>query len=263
MGDAGAILPELPAESVDLILTDPPYGVNYQSNRRPKDERFPRILNDANLDWAPHILSECHRILKPDRQAYFFCTWRTFAKWDEIIRRSPFEKVLGVFVWDKMVHGSGDLYGGLAVATEWIIFLSKGRRLWDRDFPSVYGGIKGGSPSAQRNRPADIIQIPRISPQLLHHPAQKPVELYRYLIELSTEPGELVCDPFAGTFTAARACKTQSSIVFPDRRLSDKQPRDYFCIELDPDYERFISGGPNESLFSSTNEQGKGLQPLV
>lgn len=50
-GDCFEINKSIPSESIDLILTDPPYGMEFQSGRR--EEKHDKIANDDNLDWLP------------------------------------------------------------------------------------------------------------------------------------------------------------------------------------------------------------------
>ena len=66
----------MPAKSVDLIVTDPPYLINYKSNRRVVKEKFDRIQNDKNAEQIiQDALSEYYRILKDDSAIYMFCSW--------------------------------------------------------------------------------------------------------------------------------------------------------------------------------------------
>ena len=68
-GDCVEIMRQMPANSVDLILTDPPYLVNY----RDRDGRS--IQNDANADWLKPAMAEAYRVLKQDRLAIMFYGW--------------------------------------------------------------------------------------------------------------------------------------------------------------------------------------------
>lgn len=222
-GDCLEIMPYIPAESVDLILTDPPYGMNYQSQRRPKSKRFDKLSNDNTIDWFPEFIHQAYRILKPDRHAYIFCTWRNYPSLYWMVKTTPF-KINGIVVWNKLSHGSGDLHSGLAPLHEWIFFLSKGRRLWNRK-----EGLDQCEIKRKNGRPYDIWSVERIAGTKIVHPTEKPVKLLRHAIEYSTGPGELVFDPFAGSFSTAKACLTRESVT------GDIEHRDYCCIELEGD----------------------------
>lgn len=66
---------QLPDECIDLIVTDPPYLMNYRTNHRQnKDHRFCKpILNDTNEKLITDYIKECYRILKNDSACYMFC----------------------------------------------------------------------------------------------------------------------------------------------------------------------------------------------
>ena len=70
-GDCLEFLKDIPDKSVDLILTDPPYGIGFQSNYR--KQRFKKIENDTNIliEW----LDEAKRILKDTGAIYCFTRW--------------------------------------------------------------------------------------------------------------------------------------------------------------------------------------------
>ena len=76
-GDCFKILPEISNESIDLILTDPPYGINYKTNyRKNKEHEFcSEIKDDDNLEWLPEFVKQSSRVLKNDRALYSFCSF--------------------------------------------------------------------------------------------------------------------------------------------------------------------------------------------
>ncbi|HIC32452.1 hypothetical protein FT986_11815 [Mesonia sp. K4-1] len=59
--------------SVDLVLTDPPYGISYRSNKR--NNRHKRMPNDNNLDWLNSWVKEIKRVCKEEAHLYVFCSW--------------------------------------------------------------------------------------------------------------------------------------------------------------------------------------------
>lgn len=66
----------IPDKSVDLIVTDPPYLINYQSSRRKKEDRFSKIKNDVDSHgMIAEVIAESHRVLKDDTAIYMFCSW--------------------------------------------------------------------------------------------------------------------------------------------------------------------------------------------
>jgi site-specific DNA-methyltransferase (adenine-specific) len=217
-GDCFEKLAELPPASVDLVLTDPPYGIDYQSNRRVKREKLPKFENDIDLNWVEGWVEQVHRVLKDDRHFYCFTRFDTYPVFFSAIQAKF--KVKNCLIWVKNNHGSGDLDGSYAPQSEMIIFAVKGRRL-----------LNG-------TRESDVLSHDNIPSAHRHHATQKPVDLLRVLIEKSTEPGELVLDPFAGVGSTGLAC------LDTHRSHGDHFARNYHLIELNSDFVRKgIEGG--------------------
>jgi hypothetical protein len=129
LGDCLVEIPKLPDNSIDCLITDPPYGIDYQSNRRIVNEQLPKL--DGDQDQAFDLLEKMCQLVqskvKVNSHLYFFTTWKVYSKFEAII--SKFFEINNVLVWDKVNHGSGDLEGNYSERYELIIFASKGRRL--------------------------------------------------------------------------------------------------------------------------------------
>jgi site-specific DNA-methyltransferase (adenine-specific) len=168
-------------ESINFIIADPPYGVDFQSGRAPKARRKDKIANDK----SPFIwwLYDAFRILT-DGGGGLLC----FSRWDvqqvfiDAMKIAGFA-VKSVIVWDRVVHGMGDLKSAFAPRYDTCIFAVKGSYA----FPN--------------GRPTDVIQCQRLDGAKLTHSNEKPVELMRRLIESTTKPNDLILDPFAGSGT--------------------------------------------------------------
>ena len=186
-GDAFELLPQIPDGSVDLLLTDPPYGIDYQSNRRIVMPKLPKIAGDVDLSWLPDFVKEAYRVLKNNRHFYCFCRWDTYPIFKTIIERRF--QVKNALIWVKNNHGSGDLTGAYAPKYEMMIFACKGRR------------------KLNDKRESDILQCPTVSSKARRHPTQKPLDLLEFLIRKSTKKGEIVLDPFAGVGSTAKAAR--------------------------------------------------------
>jgi len=160
---------ELPANSVDFILTDPPYLVNY------RDRTGRSIQNDANDDWLRPAMGEAYRVLKQDRVAIMFYSWTKvdtfFAAW----KSAGFHPV-GHIVFRK-TYASKTRF--LNYRHEQAYLLAKGR------------------PPLPAQPIADVIDMPYTGNKL--HPTQKPVQALAPIIRSFSLPGELVLDPFAGS----------------------------------------------------------------
>lgn len=183
-GDCLVVMEGINDNSIDLILTDPPYGMNYQSFHRA--DKFDKIYNDNQIDWFSKFIKESYRVLKDNTHIYIFCNDYAISQFRALMEGAGF-KIKRTLVWVKNNHTAGDLEGDYANKTEFIIFAHKGRRK-----------LNGG-------RDTNVLFFDRVAE--LKHPAEKPVKLCKYLIEKSTERGDIVLDPFAGSGTTARASK--------------------------------------------------------
>ena len=202
-GDCLEIMGGIKDKSVDLIVTDPPYLMNYQSNRRKKEDRFDKIKNDkGNYMLIQDYLEECHRIMKDNTAIYCFCSWHNIDFF-----KNEFEKhfkLKNILVWNKNNHGTGDLKGSYAPKHEFILFGHKGRTL------------------LREKRIADVIDCPKISSNKLTHPTEKPQELLEIFIKQSSDEGSIIFDGFMGTGSCGIAAK--------------KLNRNFIGIELDEKY---------------------------
>lgn len=185
VGDCREVCADLPRRSVDLLATDPPYGVKWQSNRR--GDRFDPIAGDDGTLDVPAVLGEIvGRVLRDKRHVYVF-GFRP----DELAE--PL-KLGGTseLVWDKAIIGPGNLTSPWAPSWERITFGAQYTR------PS--GRAAGGGRLSARMRSGAVLRFPRPNAAAVtRHPTEKPVPLMRALVESSSLAGETVLDPFAGS----------------------------------------------------------------
>ena len=181
-GDCFELLKDIPDESVDMILTDPPYGMNFQSGYR--KTKYEKIKGDSNLDWLDDFVDEIYRVSKPNTAHYMFCSFHHIDKFKQAIERKF--KIKNILTWVKNNTSMGDLKGDFAPKTEFIIFFHKGRRL-----------ING-------TRDPNVLEFKRTQNKL--HPTQKPVDMTEYLIGKFSDEGDLILDPFMGSGTTGIAC---------------------------------------------------------
>jgi len=186
--DVREVLPSMPSESVDLIVTDPPYGIGFDGNRWETD-KYDELAGDDSPELMASVADELARVLKADRHAYVFCRWDTLPAVLESYGQH-FE-VDTTIVWDKDDggHGMGDL-DDWAPRHELIVKCSKGSR-----------------PLQTESRSPNVIrqQDVRFTPDPNHHPTQKPTPLLETLIDASSTEGEVVFDPFGGVHSTAVA----------------------------------------------------------
>jgi DNA modification methylase len=174
-GDCIHVMHQMPAQSVDLIVTDPPYLVNY------RDREGRTIQNDVNAEWLKPAMAEAYRVLKQDRVSIMFYSWSRVDMFFEAWRKAGFHPV-GHLVFRKSYASKSRF---LRYQHEQAYLLAKGR------------------PSLPQRPLSDIIDMPYSGNKL--HPTQKPVAAVAPLIRTFSLPGELVLDPFAGSGSSCAA----------------------------------------------------------
>lgn len=179
-GDCRDVLPTLANASVDLIVTDPPYGVRWQSGHRRLV--FDAIAGDESTEAALSGLALALPVLQPYRHVYVFGRYN--------LADLPLQSVVEL-IWDKCAQSGGDVSSVWGVEHEYIQF--------GVYVPSTVNlGLGKGKLSA-RLRKGSVINVPKIIGQAVQrHPSEKPVRLLRELIESSSTIDETVLDPFAG-----------------------------------------------------------------
>lgn len=181
-GDALEVLPSFATESFDLILTDPPYGVEFQSGFR--EGTFDVIHNDtaADRDGIRQVMTECVRLVGQNRHLYVFGP-------SDVLEGLKVSEVTDL-IWDKGVIGPGDLSSAWGPAHEPISFAVSKHR---------HAGQSGAPNLAVRLRKGSVLRFMRPTGRKVRHPNEKPVALCRELIESSTRAGDCILDPFAGS----------------------------------------------------------------
>jgi adenine-specific DNA-methyltransferase len=211
-GDAIEYLNSIPQESIDLIFADPPYniGKNFPNN----SDKWPSA--DAYLSWCYQWIELCIKKLKPTGTIYLMAATQNMPYLDLFIR--PYLTIMSRIIWyyDSAGVQAKKHYGSLY---EPILYAVKNphnytfnaeailveaptgakRKLIDyrKAVPQMYSTTKV---------PGNVWEIPRVRyrmPEYENHPTQKPIELLKRIILASSQPGDLVLDLFAGTFTAS------------------------------------------------------------
>lgn len=183
-GDCREVLPTL--APVDLVLTDPPYGIGYVTGCRARGDvlRVP-IANDTTLAVVAAIWPLVMETLADDRHWYAFASPRRIAEAHGI-----FVGAKHILAWDKGDRGTiGDLTCGFGEAWEAIFYGMKGRR-----------ALRG-------SRPRTVIRHNWSANRDPVHPTVKPVPLLQRMVQWSTDVRECVLDPFMGSGTTLRAAK--------------------------------------------------------
>ncbi|WP_113701921.1 DNA-methyltransferase [Nonomuraea lactucae] len=196
-GDALAILPTFPDQSIDLVLADPPYnsGGRTSSERATQTARNKYVSGDANHDlanfagdnrdqrsfgyWLTLVLSECLRTAQIGASCLVFCDWRQTAATSDALQAAGWTW-RGIIPWRKTI--SRPQRDGFRRECEYILWGSHGAPI-RHDTPIYLPGlVEGSQPRGQQRR----------------HITQKPVEVLRQLVRIC-RPGGTVLDPFAGS----------------------------------------------------------------
>lgn len=203
MGDCLNCLKDWKLGKIKVVLTDPPYGKDYQSNRRWRTSAPKKIAGDTEeeaIQLLQSALSLTLPNLSDDAHVLVFCDWQHEPQVRQVLTDLGLT-LKGSLIWVKEEHSAGDVKGAFAPRHERIVHAVK------------------GSPEVTPRIP-DVIECSRS--RATNHPTEKPVELLKKLVNSTSCEGELVIDPFAGcasTLLAALQLK-----------------REFWGTELDPKY---------------------------
>jgi DNA modification methylase len=184
-------------EKADMVFTDPPYGVSYQSNMRTQSEKFAVIKNDERIitDWIEPALSVSQGFV------FIWTTWKVLATWLEVTK--PIGEMTNMIVWDKGGGGIGDLQGTYLTDHEIALVFNRGAKLTGKRLGSVWGLNKDGASTYV-------------------HPTQKPVSLGTQAITTTTHRDDSVLDLFGGSGSTLIAAEQTNRVCY--------------MMELDPKY---------------------------
>jgi DNA modification methylase len=183
--DSDAVARLMNGEKADMVFTDPPYGVSYQSNMRTKTEKFDVLENDNVFitEWINNLP------LFSKGFVFVWTSWKVLKQWIEFCE--PIGELSNLIVWDKGGGGIGDLKKTFSTDFEVALVYHRGAEIKGKRLGSVWSVGKDGA-----------------SKYL--HPTQKPIELPAMAIENIINKNELVLDLFLGsglTMVAAHQLK--------------------------------------------------------
>lgn len=180
LGDCLEFMRTLEAGSVDAVITDPPYGITYQSNMGAGRGTKP-ITNDGTR-ISLRLYARVMPLLKANH-ILWFTRWDAWPDvWEILGQHFPLR---GLLVWDKGTPGMGDLCH------------------WGPSYELI---ASAGYAKINGSRDGSVLRYRTVPGRDRNHPTEKPVELLAYLIEKITQPGDLVFDPFMGSGTTGVAC---------------------------------------------------------
>ena len=178
MPTASHVLPQLPAESVNFILTDPPYITRYKS----RDGRT--VPNDDNGAWLKPAFAQMYRVLERNSFCLSFYGWPQADRFMRAYRDAGF-RVVGHFAFPKRYTS----------AIRFVRYQHECAHL-----------LAKGNPKQPRETIGDVIDWTYSGNKL--HPTQKPLSVLLPLVETFSAPQGTILDPFTGSGSSLLAAKT-------------------------------------------------------
>jgi len=207
-GDCLEILPTMPDNSIDVLLTDPPYSVmdDYQWDK--KDEAFYH-------QWLSLIKPK----LKDKHTGFIFFDARRLYEFESILRN--YFPITNRIIWIRKNMSMGRVVKNSFISSYEVIFYFGNRNL---DLPEDWGAERFDS--CEFAVPQSNFKDKKL------HPTQKPINLILQLARVASHPGDVVLDCFAGSGVVGRACQ-----IIGNRKC--------LLIEKEPKYNDLIRGGLN------------------
>ena len=197
-GDCFELIKDIEDNSIDLILTDPPYNLGKYSTGNLKFKGRKEVNNNI-ADWdmvdlEPHkIADEFVRILNPQGNLFVFCSYNLIGKWFEALN-DKFD-TFQFMIWHKTNPTPKFFKNGFLNSCEIIICCWNKGHKWNftnqRDMHNFFE-----SPICMGR---ERLKDPK-------HPTQKPLALLKHIIKIATDENDLVYDPFMGVGSTGEAC---------------------------------------------------------
>lgn len=205
-GDCLELIKDLPNESIDLILTDPPYNLGMFMRQRGTNIKGMRNNHFAYSGWddlpyeqwrlvMQELLKECSRVLKPKGALLMFMS---VIKLETVIELATsvglYYKTTGV--WHKTNPMPRNMNLHFINSLEpWVYFIAKGRTgVFNNSQKPIHDFVESATISSTEHR-------------LGKHPTQKPKKILSHFVELLSNPGDTVLDPFMGSGSTGVVCE--------------------------------------------------------
>jgi adenine-specific DNA-methyltransferase len=248
-GDVLDNLNVIDSESVDLVFADPPYNIG--KNFDGLQENW---LEGDYLKWSFKWIVACHRVLKPFGSFYLMNSTENMPHLDLKCREYFTVKSRIVWHYDSSGVQAKRYFGSMY---EPILMLTKHAQKYTFNYKEILVEARTGAkrklidyrkdpprPYNSSKVPGNVWTFPRVRYKMKeyeNHPTQKPEALLERIIKVSSNPGDMVLDPFAGSFTTCAVAKrlgrksigielNQEYVKMGIRRLGLPSP--YSTIEL-------------------------------
>jgi len=227
---------EIPDSSVDLLFVDPPYNIGKNYNGA-----MDKWLSDESyLEWCKEWIDLCLRKVKDTGSMYFMASTQSMPYFDLYLREKV--EILSRIVWSYDSSGvqAKKYYGSLY---EPILFCVKDPKKYTFNTEDILVEAKtgakrklidyrGGKPKPYNTKkvPGNVWEYPRVRYRMdeyENHPSQKPIALLERIILASSSEGDVVLDPFSGTFTTSFVAAKHNR-----RSIGIERDSEYFKIGL-------------------------------
>ena len=217
-GDSREILKDIPDNTADLIIADPPYAIDFPSKER--NQQFIDTYGDLLVDEIRQVMAivepvmeECARILKPGGHLYLFFGIQHYNSFRSALELTWMLNVQSTpLFW---IKSSGENY--------------KPYHRFTVNYESFFFAWKHKDEDSKKNFTQNEFSKPHVSTFENHklnktkkeHPAQKPLSLYKDIIETSSHKGDVVLDPFLGSGISLTAAKQLDRKIIGVEMLED------------------------------------------
>lgn len=250
--DALQGLARVPDASIDLLLTDPPYGLGKEYGNDSD-----KLDAAAYLRWTEQWIDAALPKLKPSGSLYIFLTWRYSPEIFVMLKQRM--TMINEIIWDRRVPSMGgstrsftsvhDTIGFFAKQKGYYFDLDAIRIPYDAETKkarsrSIFVGAKWLEIGYNPKDVWSVSRLHREHPERADHPTQKPLEIVERMVKASCPPGGTILDPFMGTGTTAVAAQ--------------RCGRDFVGFELNPAYCEIIAhrlAAPENRFCEQANPQ--------
>ncbi len=207
LDDCLNIFPSIKSDSINLIFADPPYNIGKEFEKKP-------LQKGEYIKWCKNWINECLRVLAPDGTFYLMAATQFMPYLDCFIDAKYFIRSRITWYYDSSGVQAMKYFGS---RYEPILMVVKDKNNYKFNANDIMVDAKTGStrklinyrkpvPEQYNSKKVmgNVWEIPRVRYQMdeyQNHPTQKPEKLLEIIIRASSDPGDLVLDPFAGSFT--------------------------------------------------------------
>lgn len=203
-GDCIKLMKDIADGTVDLVIADPPYNLGKEYG-----EGRDVFTHEEYINFSKQWLTECHRILKNTGSIYVFAGFRYISYIYEILERQLGMKFVNWICWH-YTQGIGKTRGFSPRHDDILFFSKTDKYKFNIDNVRVPQKYYRATNNMRGANPGDVWEISHIhycQQNRQQHPTQKPEAIIERMILASTDPDDMIVDPFCGSGTTPRVCQ--------------------------------------------------------